>query len=671
MVAKIEIHQALHGYAEGHGLIGSSLDLDRTAMKKMAIMSDLGGEYPGPSFDPYITGYPLASAGWYVLARTWYAEEMPRPGCVWTHSLLISFPDLAQIWQLRNLSGLFRRPIAAHDFEPRPLSLDMEQSSEPRWEADGIAASIIELLYTQDAPVVLPATDSSTYEPLILAVWEQQWPRLRRIFSFSGASTRLRSYHRNIIDLQVMPAARLRSGRDLFVVAQPSSQASDAWVDLARRDLGCTATKFQAFLRVYGADLPAERCYFARLSRAFVALNEGLPTGEAFHRVVAELGTWGLEGRTGAQIVCGLLASGNEVLLPEISEVARLCAVLELELGDELRRELDFDSRVGQALKSAPDDIATLVAALAARSESNEATLAELLSALSLPSLARVADVDPSLCSVLVSHSSSIWTRPETWADDFPLRDAIFEEFRRRDYPNLDKVVAAMTAKAGSVFFVTILRETEKRGVFAVLDAVNRTPTLDDWLTGNQGRILVDRMLSHYALHWLAEQASVRKEVVSALVQLLPAAELRNTDVEAWSELFRTYPRAVASLEKRAMFNAFLLRCLLRSRHGTYAELACDVAVALARQADSSWLPNAVWRSLAQTYGWEERWYEKRGAKHIYRLLVHAFIRNHWPARVFGHKARASGVRKDLEKAAKRLDDLGGKRLLRESGLDR
>ena len=35
-------------------------------------------------FDQYVTGYPLDSINAYALAMTWYAPEMPRPGCVWT-----------------------------------------------------------------------------------------------------------------------------------------------------------------------------------------------------------------------------------------------------------------------------------------------------------------------------------------------------------------------------------------------------------------------------------------------------------------------------------------------------------------------------------------------------------------------------------------------------------
>ena len=42
-----------------------------------------------PGFESYLTAYPLPRSSLVAFARTWTAPEMPRPGCVWTHTLLI------------------------------------------------------------------------------------------------------------------------------------------------------------------------------------------------------------------------------------------------------------------------------------------------------------------------------------------------------------------------------------------------------------------------------------------------------------------------------------------------------------------------------------------------------------------------------------------------------
>lgn len=80
------LHQTLHGYSDGHRLISSSLSLAGQDARTMQVMSDLSGPGVKPGVDGYLTGHPLEGVGKYVLARTWAAPEMPRPGCVWTHS---------------------------------------------------------------------------------------------------------------------------------------------------------------------------------------------------------------------------------------------------------------------------------------------------------------------------------------------------------------------------------------------------------------------------------------------------------------------------------------------------------------------------------------------------------------------------------------------------------
>ena len=107
--ATLIVHQALHGYKDGHRLLASSLGLKGRDASKLLVMSDVSGPNAQIVSDGYLTGYPLLDCGLYALARTWPAPEMPRPGCVWTHTLLIDFADLAIIDSV-TLIGSFRRP---------------------------------------------------------------------------------------------------------------------------------------------------------------------------------------------------------------------------------------------------------------------------------------------------------------------------------------------------------------------------------------------------------------------------------------------------------------------------------------------------------------------------------------------------------------------------------
>ncbi len=85
----VVIQQTLHGYAEGHRLLDGSIKLGDDLERLVLRMSDLSGSNIVAGFEEYLTGYPLESANMYVFAKTWYAAEMPRPGCVWTHTVFV------------------------------------------------------------------------------------------------------------------------------------------------------------------------------------------------------------------------------------------------------------------------------------------------------------------------------------------------------------------------------------------------------------------------------------------------------------------------------------------------------------------------------------------------------------------------------------------------------
>lgn len=114
------LHQMLHGYADGHRLLESSIPVPDDQARLILRMSDLSGSNLSKGFEEYITGYPLSSLQAYALAKTWYAPEMPRPGCVWTHTIVIPALVMAQIPSLDALRPIFRRPgkqVAKADYK--------------------------------------------------------------------------------------------------------------------------------------------------------------------------------------------------------------------------------------------------------------------------------------------------------------------------------------------------------------------------------------------------------------------------------------------------------------------------------------------------------------------------------------------------------------------------
>ena len=124
------IHQTLHGYNQGHTLLASSLTLpsiDDDLMKVMSDWTEYSGDANGDS--SYIMGYPLPDGKYYAIAKSWYANEMPRPGCVWTHTLLVDLENLENDFDFRQLLHLFQRPDnESHYTYDRTLEISGNQS---------------------------------------------------------------------------------------------------------------------------------------------------------------------------------------------------------------------------------------------------------------------------------------------------------------------------------------------------------------------------------------------------------------------------------------------------------------------------------------------------------------------------------------------------------------
>jgi hypothetical protein len=182
----MRIEQTLHGYSDGHRLLAASKELSRGAKYVMLPLSDMSGRSMVPNFEEYLTGYPVPETSLYAFARTWYAPEMERPGCVWTHTLLVESKDLGNISDFAALLPLFRRPTrrgTKDSWEEFRSALELpepqgHQADLPR-ALDQVAKSLLLALYrTPDAPVVLAAEDSTSFEMLLLALWSQQWPAL-------------------------------------------------------------------------------------------------------------------------------------------------------------------------------------------------------------------------------------------------------------------------------------------------------------------------------------------------------------------------------------------------------------------------------------------------------------------------------------------------------------
>ncbi len=176
------VHQQAHGYRNGHQLLWGTIKLSREDQDAIDRLSDMAGPLrPGETFKPYLTGYPIPSGTFYVLARTWQDRAAPRAGCVLTRSLFIPIAEWEVLEDLPSLIALLT-PIASSG-SSKPIEL--AEPSKPGSigaVSDPRTPEIVEALFleSRQPTVVFEASEADLIaERLLMSLW----PAMRRSFA--------------------------------------------------------------------------------------------------------------------------------------------------------------------------------------------------------------------------------------------------------------------------------------------------------------------------------------------------------------------------------------------------------------------------------------------------------------------------------------------------------
>ena len=243
-----QIDQLVFGYEEGHRLLGGSTTIPATALAVLLGATDAPVE---SSTDRLVTGVPLDSIARYALCFTWNAPELPRPGAVWSHVLLLELRHFESPGIVGLLRKLARRP------EPRGLGyystrLDLGSEGAPG-EARSLCCSldlieaIATAVYGDGGPVVVHKNLADS-EDALFAIWEAQWPKLRSRFEFRTRESARASSSRGVV-----VARRVQGMMRHATVPQRT-----AWIAaLAESIAEQQASPLHDFLRMFGPrDIP-------------------------------------------------------------------------------------------------------------------------------------------------------------------------------------------------------------------------------------------------------------------------------------------------------------------------------------------------------------------------------------------------------------------------------
>lgn len=196
---KVNVEQLLFGYKNGHKLLESSLKKSLIQQKDVEILSDASGS---GKFKDYISCFPLIDDGYYVFAKTWYADEMERPGCVWTHMLLIRFEDIDDLSGRIDLQSLFCRPKKEGDsYVKYKKTLMIEPKNT---EKDTLYCYyVIYTMFYSEKKALLEDARTEEYETALLRILPKLPSKLLINFSVCTCSYRNRYIKNEIFSYQI------------------------------------------------------------------------------------------------------------------------------------------------------------------------------------------------------------------------------------------------------------------------------------------------------------------------------------------------------------------------------------------------------------------------------------------------------------------------------------
>lgn len=422
-MASVTIHQALHGYRDGHRLLSSSMpQLGADSTRAMLVLSDMSGSSMHPGFEEYLTAYPLPGADLFVFAKTWYAPEMQRPGCVWTHSLLIPREHVSRV-PTHRLLGSLRRPQleGVESAATAPIVLDEKPPSAPAVDAFAdrpLGAALIAAVLGQPRPVVVPVDAAAQVEAVFLRIWDALWPSAKARFSFCTGALMPRSVAGGLMDLQAVPRAlpsvQFRKAAEAAVVLDLRSPGTtEGWAEfLVDRTSRGDAT-FRSWMEA-AAGAGAVRGAVPGLMPIFGEWNA--PNWSARDIIASAAHTTDLEPDTRARLVGmvfdRVVAAGGESRRRELLQ--ELCgqggpglSSVTSQVEEQTRRLFENSRTEGRSL--------TLSLLGAQLTDVGEHVLREAVRSLTPQDVEALGDAHTPLLPTLVTANPSLASAPGLW----------------------------------------------------------------------------------------------------------------------------------------------------------------------------------------------------------------------------------------------------------------
>lgn len=613
----LRIHQALSGYQDGHRILGASLVLSPQDQRTLLAMSDMSGPRMVPGFETYLTGYPLRDAGYFVFARTWYAPEMERPGCVWTHSLLIPF-DCIGLPTLSALIGFFQRPSVGEDGRYRkPIVVSSDARHAP--SLPNMSRDLAVSFFTDEGPLLRTAPTAAHLESSVVAIWDLLWPRLRQVTTFCTGALQERFLNGSPLSIQVLP----QSARS---TTSTSPSLSPSTIPFPPEWLFSPPEDVRRFLWDWGEDLPEKKTSYPALCRIFHTLQHDPAEAVA---VVAREAPQPAAART---LKAALFEGQKKRHWPKVASESHQILLSLVQASAAVERAFQQavePSKLAQAIWSdRPRDKArALILDLSScpLNALGEQVLRSALLHAPQDELANLANARPELVGSILAEHPELAATPALWSGPYPL-GATFLRLLAKSPAHatlqIDKLARAMVQAERHDLVedaVRYLGDGSVRAFLQALDAEGREGS--DWL----------QVLGHYphdVLTWLLDQTAVSSSLAKAIVlKLDPTSSV----VVEGTDAFAKAAFSISANEMDAELAARMVAVGLQGAGAEGPKLATATFHVVHAALANGHLSGKAWRYLDDVMP-RLAWYlEWDRCERLRRSWARAFVKQDWP----------------------------------------
>lgn len=630
---KLIIHQSLHGYSRGHTLIASSVEISLKDARRMLRLSDMSGLSMTKGFETYLTGYPLVDGDVYVLARTWYASEISRPGCVWTHSLMIKSSDLISITASRELLSLFVRPEGNWDRSNYSTPIIYTPNKETVSDEYGLQDSLgtgdmLFSLYEYPQKQIFISTDEtiSKRENNILKIWDLQWSNLRSNFSLCTGAIESRSSTELIFDLQLIPnrnqiSTQRKNPDGIFLQdLNHSYENYPEWVRYLVKQLGNSKelSVLKKYLDIVGTDIPGNRLYYSKLIYIYYKITKSqknliMILSELLEFVEKNFPSY-KEALYLKNFLFGEQIESSSINISYVSEgdlLKELCTTRNYQSLDP--QHIRIPQRAQKLLKQEPDMALNLLNKILDSKPNplGESFVRAFFDVVNTEKMYSLANYSDQTLHLILYNYPSLAIDARIWSKYSSKREEILETLLSSPElkeEGLIQIVHAALEERLDGLIVKLLHKNTKISVFAILDWLQyKSDKLSKEDTNFEWKYQIASK-PDLIIGWLKE-ANWNINAAKALcsfVGFLNPHDFSNLDIDFWEDKLLT--QGLTQTEKIRLF-AFIFSLGIRSNAEKAAKLVSTSFLVVYNAARDSNLGYESWAQISDMLP-EVPWYQ-------------------------------------------------------------